>query len=65
MILKNALEISECIVYLRRTLYDYKKEKDFSDQDVIKLSQELDEKINLYQKMIEELRAVNKFKTTF
>jgi len=59
MILKKALELRESIVYLRRTLDDYKEEKNFSNQDVIKLSRELDEKVNRYLEIIEEVRVVN------
>ena len=64
MILKKALELRESIVYLRRTLDDYKEEKNFSNQDVIKLSRELDEKVNRYLEIIEEVRVVNQSKTT-
>lgn len=55
MILKNALELSQSIVYLRRTLYEFVKEKSLTDSEVIKLRQQLDKKIRLYQKMIEEV----------
>jgi Spo0E like sporulation regulatory protein len=55
MILKNALELSKSIDHYRQDLYELARDKGFSDPGVVKISQELDEKIFKLQEIVYSL----------
>ena len=52
MILKDALDLSKSIGDYRLDMYELAKKKGLSDPDVIKISDQLDRKIIMLQKMI-------------
>jgi hypothetical protein len=52
VILKNTLDLIESINKHRQDMYQLAKNKGLSDPDVIKYSQQLDEKIMMLQKNI-------------
>lgn len=51
MILKEALDLSKNIADYRLDMYELVKSKGLSDPDVIKISQQLDKKILMIQKI--------------
>ncbi|WP_078409875.1 aspartyl-phosphate phosphatase Spo0E family protein [Priestia abyssalis] len=55
MILKSALDISNSIEEDRQNMYELVKNKGISHSEVIKISQQLDRKIAMLQKIIYEL----------
>ncbi|MED1466791.1 aspartyl-phosphate phosphatase Spo0E family protein [Bacillus salipaludis] len=60
MILKNALDLSKSINKYRQDMYELAKNKGISDPGVIQISQRLDEKIIMIQKMISDFRSVQR-----
>jgi Spo0E like sporulation regulatory protein len=56
MILKNILDLDQCISKHRQDMYELARNKGISDPDVIKISQKLDEDIIKLQKIICRIR---------
>ena len=52
MILRKALDLSKSIDNHRLDLYELVKKKGFSNPDVIKMSQQLDKKIVMLQRIV-------------
>ncbi|MBI0580009.1 aspartyl-phosphate phosphatase Spo0E family protein [Neobacillus cucumis] len=55
MLLKNALELSKSINEDRRIMHETVQNKGMSDPEVRKISQQLDRKISMLQKMMNEM----------
>ncbi|WP_255822063.1 Spo0E family sporulation regulatory protein-aspartic acid phosphatase [Domibacillus sp. PGB-M46] len=57
MLLKSALDLRKSIEEDRYDMYKLAKNTDFSDPGILKISQQLDKKIILMQKLISEIRS--------
>ncbi|MFB9761287.1 aspartyl-phosphate phosphatase Spo0E family protein [Ectobacillus funiculus] len=57
MILKKALDLSKSIDNHRLDLYELVKKKGFSNPDVIKMSQQLDKKIVMLQRIVHAISS--------
>ncbi|WHY94466.1 aspartyl-phosphate phosphatase Spo0E family protein [Neobacillus cucumis] len=55
MLLKNALELSKSINEDRRIMHETVQNKGMCDPEVRKISQQLDRKISMLQKMMNEM----------
>jgi hypothetical protein len=60
MILKSALDLSKSINEYRQDMYELAKNKGISDPGFIQISQRLDEKIIMLQKIIFDIRSLPK-----
>jgi len=60
MILRNALALRNSIDEYRKIMYELSREKDLSDPDVVKISQQLDSKIIMLQKIMRGTQSVLK-----
>lgn len=58
MILRNVLALRNSIAEYRKRMYELAREKDLSDPDVVKISQQLDNKIIMLQKAIYGTQSV-------
>jgi hypothetical protein len=58
MILKNILDLNQCINKHRQDMYELARNKGISDPDVIKISEKLDEDIIKLQKIICKIRSL-------
>lgn len=59
MILKKVLDLSKSIHEYRQAMYELVKNKGTSDPSVVRISQQLDGKITLLQKYINEMRSIS------
>jgi len=57
MILREALDLSKSIANDRMDMYELTKDKSFSDPDVIKISQQLEFKIQNIKKIVKDIRS--------
>lgn len=57
MILRKALNLSKSIANYRMDMYELTKYKSFSDPDVIKISQQLEIKIQNIKNMSRDIRS--------
>ncbi|MED4029826.1 aspartyl-phosphate phosphatase Spo0E family protein [Priestia aryabhattai] len=57
MILREALNLSKSIANYRMDMYKLTKEKSFSDPDVIKISQQLEFKIQNIKNIAKDIRS--------
>ncbi|MCU7746782.1 aspartyl-phosphate phosphatase Spo0E family protein [Priestia megaterium] len=57
MILREALNLSKSIANYRMDMYKLTKEKSFSDPDVIKISQQLEFKIQNIKNISKDIRS--------
>lgn len=60
MLLKNALELSKSINEDRRIMHETVQNKGMSDPEVRKISQQLDRKISMLQKMMNEMDVLQR-----
>ncbi|MGG1397556.1 aspartyl-phosphate phosphatase Spo0E family protein [Bacillus salipaludis] len=58
MLLKNALELSKSINEDRRIMHEAVQNKGMADPEVRKISQQLDRKIIMLQKMMNEMDSL-------
>lgn len=58
MFLRNVLDLVESIDECRRDMYELTKNRAFSDPEVVNISQQLDRKITMLQKIMYELRSL-------
>jgi hypothetical protein len=56
--LRNVLDLVESIDECRRDMYELAENRAFSDPEVVNISQQLDGKITMLQKIIHELRSL-------
>lgn len=63
MILRNVLALRNSIDECRKRMYELAREKGVSDPDVVKISQQLDNKIMMLQKTMSGTQSV--FKVEF
>ena len=63
MILRNVLDLRNSIDECRKRMYELAREKGTSDPDVVKISQQLDNKIMMLQKTMYGTQSV--FKVEF
>jgi hypothetical protein len=57
MILREALDLSKSITNYRLDMYELAKSRCLSDPDVMKISQKLDSKILIAQKLLYTMRS--------
>jgi hypothetical protein len=57
MILREALDLSKSIANDRMDMYELTKDKSFSDPDVIKISQQLEFKIQNIKNILKNIRS--------
>lgn len=57
MLLRDALDLSKSIDHYRIDMYELAKKKGFTDPDVIKISDQLDRKIIMLQKIINTIHS--------
>ena len=57
MILREALDLSKSIANDRMDMYELTKDKSFSDPDVIKISQQLEFKIQNIKNIVKDIRS--------
>ena len=60
MILRNVLALRNSIDEYRKKMYELAREKGISDPDVVKISQQLDHKIMMLQKIMYGTQSVLK-----
>ncbi|SIS01238.1 Spo0E like sporulation regulatory protein [Peribacillus simplex] len=65
MILRNALALRESIEVYRQSMSELAKRKGISDPHVIKISQQLDVKITILQKIINDTQSLSKAKSFY
>jgi len=64
MVLKNVLDLLKSIDESRQGIYELTKNRDLTDPEVVCMSQQLDRKIIMLQKIIYELRSLKIGTTT-
>jgi|APAga8741244001_1050109.scaffolds.fasta_scaffold31332_1 hypothetical protein len=57
MILREALDLSKSIANDRMDMYELTKDRSYSDSDVIKISQQLELKIQNIKNIVKDIRS--------
>ncbi|MFE4706831.1 Spo0E family sporulation regulatory protein-aspartic acid phosphatase [Peribacillus simplex] len=65
MILRNVLALRESIEEYRQSMSELAKKKGISDPHVIKISQQLDGKITILQRIINDTQSLSKAKSFY
>ncbi|MBT2667270.1 aspartyl-phosphate phosphatase Spo0E family protein [Bacillus sp. ISL-4] len=65
MILRNVLALRESIEEYRQNMSELAKKKGISDPNVIKISQQLDGKITILQKIVNDTQTLSKAKSFY